>query len=83
MKPVDIKSSTYIDSSKETNYKETKFKIGDIVRISKYISTFGNGYTPNWSEELFGNKKVKNTVPSAYVINNLNGEKIVGTFYKN
>ena len=47
MKPVDIKSSTYIDSSKETNYKGTKFKIGDIVRISKYISTFGNGYTPN------------------------------------
>ena len=47
MKPMDIKSSTYIDSSKETNDKETKFKIGDIVRISKYINTFGNGYTPN------------------------------------
>ena len=82
MKPMDIKSSTYIDSSKETNDKETKFKIGDIVRISKYINTFGNGYTPNWSEEFSGNKKIKNAVPWAYVINNFNGEKIVGTFYK-
>ena len=37
MKPVDVKSSTYIDSSKEINDQDPKFKIGDIVRISKYI----------------------------------------------
>ena len=36
MKPVDIKSNTYINSSKEINDKDSKFKIGDIVRISKY-----------------------------------------------
>ena len=36
MKPVDVKSSIYIDSSKEMNDKYPKFKIGDIVRISKY-----------------------------------------------
>ena len=36
MKPVDVKSNTYIDSSKENNGKDPKFKIGDIVRISKY-----------------------------------------------
>ena len=35
MKPVDVKSSMYIDSSKEINDKDPKFKIGDIVRISK------------------------------------------------
>ena len=34
MKSVDIKSSTYIDSSKEINNKHPKFKIGSIVRIS-------------------------------------------------
>ena len=33
MKPVDIKSKTYIDSSKEINNKDSKFKIGDIVGI--------------------------------------------------
>ena len=37
---------------------------------------------PNWSEEVFVIKKVKNTVPWTYVINDLNGEEIIGTFYK-
>ena len=35
MKPVDVKSNTYIDSSKEINNNVPKFKIGDTVRISK------------------------------------------------
>ena len=35
MKPVNVKSSTYIDSSKEINDKNPKFKIADIVTISK------------------------------------------------
>ena len=41
------------------------------------------GYTPNWSEEVFVIKKVKNTVPWTYIISDLNGEEIVGTFYGN
>ena len=53
MKPVDTKSSTYINSSKENNDKDPKFKIGDIVRISKYKNIFPEGYVPNWSEEVF------------------------------
>ena len=40
MKPVDLKSSTYIDYSKEVNDEDPKFKIGDIVRISKYKNIF-------------------------------------------
>ena len=36
MKPVEVKSNIYIDSSKEINDKDPKFKIGNIVRISKY-----------------------------------------------
>ena len=47
MKVVDVKSSTYIDSSKEINDKDAKFIIGDIVRISKYKNVFAKGYTPN------------------------------------
>ena len=35
MKPVNLKSNTYLDSSKEINKNDYKFKIGDIVRISK------------------------------------------------
>ena len=49
MKPVDVKSNTHIDSSKEIN-KNTKFKIGDNVTISKYKNVFARGYTLNWSE---------------------------------
>ena len=82
MKPVDVKSSLYIDSSKEINDKDPKFKIGDIVRISKYKNIFAKGYVPNWSEEVFVIKKVKNTVPWTYVISDLKGEEIVGTFYE-
>ena len=76
MKPTDVKSNTYIDSSKEINNKDPKFKIGDIVRISKYKNILAKGYTPNWSE-VFVSKKVKNTVEWTYVINDLNREEIL------
>ena len=62
MKSVDVKSSTYIDSSKEINDEDPKFKIADIVRISKYKNVFAKGYVTNWSEEDFVIAKVKNTV---------------------
>ena len=80
MKPVDVRSNTYIDYSKEINNKDPKFKISDFVRISKYKNIFAKGYTPNWSEEVFVFKKVKNTSPWTYVINDRNGEEIVGRF---
>ena len=63
MKPVDVKSSTYIDSSKIITDKDTKYKVDDIVRISKYKNIFAKGYVPSWSEEVFVIKKVKITVP--------------------
>ena len=78
----NLKWSTYIDSSKEVNVIDTKFKVGDIVRISKYKNIFAKGYVPNWSEEIFVIKNVKNTVPWTYVISDLKGKDIVGTFYE-
>ena len=69
MKPIDVKDNTYINSDKEINNKDPKFKVGDHVRISKYKSIFAKGYMPNWTEEVFVIKKVKNTVPWTYVIN--------------
>ena len=80
MKPVDVKDNTYINIDKKVNDKDPKFKAGDHVRISKYKNIFVNGYTPNWSEEIFVIKEIKNTVPWTYVINDLNGEEIIGTF---
>ena len=59
MKTVDVKSNTYIDSSKEINDKDPKFKISDFVRILKYKNIFANVFTLNYSEEVFVIKKVK------------------------
>ena len=73
MKPIDVKDNTYINTSKEINNKDPKFKVGDHVRISKYKNIFAKGYMPNWSEEVFIIEKV---------INDLNGEEIIGTFYE-
>ena len=56
--------------------------LNDHVRISKYKNIFAKGYTPNWSEEIFIIKKIKNTMPWTYVISDLNGEDIVGSFYE-
>ena len=82
MKHIDVKDNTYINTDKEINNKDPKFKVDDRVRISKYKNIFTKGYTPNWSEEVFVIKKVKNTVPWTYVTNGLNGEEIMGTFYE-
>ena len=82
MKPIDVKDNTYINTSKEINNKDPKFKVGDHVRISKYKNIFAKGYIPNWSEEVFIIKKIKNAIPWTYVINDLNGEEIIGTFYE-
>ena len=73
MKPIDVKDNTYINTDKEINNKDPRYKVGDHVRISKYKSIFAKGYTPYWSEEVFVIKKVKNTVRWTYVINDLNG----------
>ena len=83
IEPIDVKDDTYINFDQEVNDNDPKFKVGDHVRISKYKNIFAKGYTPNWSEEVFVIKKIKDTVPWTYVIDDLNGEKItVKTFYE-
>ena len=62
MKPTDVKDNTSINNNKEANDKDLKFKVGDHIRISKYKNIFAKGYTPNWSEEIFVIKEIKNTV---------------------
>ena len=58
-KPVDIKSNTYINPSKQINDQDHKFKVGDHIRMLKYKNTFAKGYVLNWSEEFFVIRKVK------------------------
>ena len=67
VKTVDVKDNTYIDFKKD---------------VSKYKNIFAKGYTPTWSEKIFVVSKIRYTVPWKYVINDLNGEEITGTFYE-
>ena len=80
MKPKDVKNDkrVYIN---EHNEKDSRFKIGDRVRISKFKNIFAKGYTPNWSKEIFIVDKINDTVPYTYNIKDLNDEEIIGSFY--
>ena len=82
MKPVDVKDNTYINFKKEVNDKNPKFKVGYHVRISKYKNIFTKGYMPNWSEKYLLLRKLK-ILYHRHVINDLNSEEIIGTFYEN
>ena len=81
MKPIDVKNNNkrvYID---EHNEKDSRFKVVDRVRISKFKNIFAKGYTPNWSTEIFIVNKISDTVPYTYNIRDLNGEEIICSFY--
>ena len=72
MKSIDVKLSAYIDFIFKNNERYPIFSISNIVRISKYKNVFAKGYTPNWSEEDFAIKKVKNIVWWFKVIDDIN-----------
>ena len=80
MKPIDVISDSYVEYNEDSNKVKPKFKVGDHVRISKYKNIFAKGYTQNWSEEVFVVSKIKDTVPWTYVISDLNGKPITGSF---
>ena len=82
MKLIDVTNDSYAEYNENFNKKDLKFKVSDHVRISKYKNIFAKGWTPNWSEEVFAVNNIKNTVPWIYVANDLNGEKITGSFYE-
>ena len=90
MKPEDVKNDNkrvYIDEHNEkdttklSSSERSRFKVGDIVRISKFKNIFAKGYTPNWSREIFIVNKINDTVPYTYDLKDLNDEEIIGSFY--
>ena len=81
--PAEVKPREYIEFGIKNNDKNPKFKVGDHVRIlKKYKDTFAKGYVPTLSEEIFVIRKVKNTVPWMYAIEDLNGKESFGTFHE-
>ena len=58
------------------------FRVGDRVRIYRYKRTFEKGYKPNWTKEIFVVHEVNKTNPITYKLKDLEGEPILGSFYK-
>ena len=82
VKPENVKNNNFMKYIEEFNKKDPKFKLGNHVRIPNYKNIFSIGYLPNWSEEIFVIKKLKDTVPWTYLINDINYKKIKGSFYE-
>ena len=59
MKSIDVTSDSYAEYNEDFNKQDSKFKVGDHVRISKYKNIFAKGYNPNWPEEVFLLVKLK------------------------
>ena len=77
MNPIDVRDDSFAKYN-----EESKFKLGDHPRNSKYQNIFAKGYTPNWSEEIFIVKKKQKTVPWAYIISDLNNKEVMRSFYE-
>ena len=89
MKPVDVNES----NKKEVwirlfgnpigDIPSPKFKVGDLVRISKYINIFTKGYEANFTKEIFKIVEVFFGDPTVYKLEDLkHGEEILGKFYQ-
>ena len=60
MKPIDVTSDSFAEYNEDSNEKDPKFKVGDLLRISKYKNILARGYIQNWSEEVFVINKIEN-----------------------
>ena len=80
MKPIDVKNNKRVYTD-EHNKKDSRFKVGDTVRISKFKNIFAKGYSPNWSTEIFIVDNINDTAPYTYNLKDLNDEEIIGSFY--
>ena len=77
IKPIDVRDNNkrvYVD---EHNEKDSRFKVGDRVRISTFKNIFAKGYTTDWSKEIFIVDEVNDTVPYTYYLKDLND---IGSF---
>ena len=73
----------YADKNKikEATHSPPKFNVGDYVRIPSTKKTFTKSYKSAWTGELFKIQKVHQTNPVTYALEDLLGDKILGSFY--
>lgn len=84
-RPIDVSEKNQKLILSRLNYKpgtfKPKFKVNDMVRISRYKKVFTKGYMPNWSNETFKIILVKRTNPVTYILQDGNGQRLAGCFY--
>jgi len=61
---------------------QTKFHVGDFVRVSKFKTVFEKGYTPNWTTEIFKVIRINYKFPVTYLLEDYQGNPIAGRFYE-
>jgi len=85
MKPADItvkdEPELYKRLYNQTQISKFRFKVGDLVRISKAQRLFRKGYLAGWTEEVFKITTRYPTNPQTYIISDLRGREIDGRFY--
>ena len=62
-------------------YDKPKFHVGDKVRLSVVKNPFDKGYFRNWTQEMFEIESIKHTTPITYIVKDLSGSIIKGSFY--
>lgn len=86
MKPADVHSNTprlkVYDNLKIFDKRRVRYKVGDIVKISKHKSVFSRGFHGSWTPENFKIVKIQITNPPTYILQDLNGQPIAGGFYE-
>ena len=82
MKPVDVKSNTYIDSSKEINHQDPKFKVDHIVKISKYKIIFAKAMLQIGMNKFLWLKKLKTLFRGHMLLVTLKEKKLLERFRK-
>ena len=87
MKPVEVTRKNSEDvwlnlyGNLQYTSKNTRIKVNDTVRISRFKHVFSKGYDKNWSTEIFSVNKVNQTSPITFILQDQLGEKIAGTYY--
>lgn len=87
MKPKDVRQKhvkeilARINKQRKGKQLNTKLKLGDSVRISKYKKVFSKSYLPNWTNEVFKIYAIKLTKPVTYILQDSKGEILSGGFY--
>ena len=82
MEPIDVTGNSYAKCNKIQIKKILNLNLVTMLEFQNIKNIFAKEYAPNWSEEIFVVSKIKNTVPGTYLINDLSGEEITGSFYE-